>query len=338
MDDLASRQAIDLIDELVIATDDLERIIFANKAYQELTGWSHDDLKDKNYKLAYHHEDGQESGTIYKKDGKKLVLPAKSFPLYHPVDQEILLGKITIFYLKDQNDDSGKIHSLFDNSQAVHYGHNIKSLLTNIIALADISLKQDSVKQDSAGLQKESFQKIKKYAFDISRKIDEQIFLSLECENVVTPLKRSISLENLKQLLDNEFSLRERVILDFPQSSPAKIYTDAEWLKKLLTMLIQDALACSSDDGRSVVLQISQKQEAFHFFLSFNDSITTAEAVKSQDNEFNKFEDIFFRKRLHMSLINLLGGVVLETSDSGSDDQQAITAFSLPAYQSGIDR
>lgn len=253
LENLILAQAVNLIHDPIIASDEQGRIVFTNSAHTKLTNWSLSELKGRNKKLVYDITESEiadkkatlmQTGVLYRKDGTKLTLNVTCSALKHPSLPDFILGQIVVFHPTFMSTENTRSSDDFVSTVS----HELRTPLTSIRGFAETLIKsQERLNEEN---RKRFLQIIKDQSDHLTRLVEDLLFVSRLDNQKIHLVMRELDLkkhiDKICEAMANQAGGR-LFIYDFEPHPLPHILADSDRLEQVLSNLIGNSIKYSPD-------------------------------------------------------------------------------------------
>ena len=347
LEKLALKKVIDLIKNPVIICDESDRIILVNIFYTSLTGWTQEEMKNQPSALACEFESLTEEEKINYfqsknkflraklkiKNKKYLEIQATKQYIYHPVEGDLLIGKIIIFQGEIELEKE-KQEKNFQDEILNMIGHEFRSPLTSIKGFAETLLKSgDKIPKDN---QEHFLNIIKSQANHLERLVEDLFFVSRLDKKQVNLMLRPVGLKKITDKVCDSLQSGGRLFIYEFQDNLPEIIADSDRLEQVLRNLLINAVKYSPEDSSIKIqaslnknkIKISVIDNGFGIKQEYKNCIFEKFKRATDNSCMQKTEGYGLGLYISKCLIEAMNGEIwLEKSD----ETGSIFSFTLPA-------
>ncbi|MDJ0626359.1 MAG: ATP-binding protein [Candidatus Caenarcaniphilales bacterium] len=254
LENLILAQTVELMNDPVIASDELGRVVLTNKAHSKLTGWSQEEAKGNNKRLLYEipktelldkAESSFREAILYRKDGTKVTLNASCAPLQLPELVDETIGQIVVFH--PPSDESIRGHQSSDDFVST-VSHELRTPLTSIKGFAETLIhSSDKIKPED---RIKYLRIIRDQSNHLARLVEDLLFVSRLNNRKIHLVVRELELKKHVDKVCEAMSYQAEgriFVYDFEDNLP-KIMGDSDRLEQILSNLISNAIKYSPDN------------------------------------------------------------------------------------------
>lgn len=229
-----------------------ENIIYVSAIFEDISGWSADELIGKHVKTIYVHPDIQnvskeqdvisQAAIVFTKDGRKISFPSRTTKIRAPHNPENITGLMVMFLTDSHTKNVDRAQAEFISTVS----HELRTPITSIKGFASTLLhpRQELGPEKT----KKYISIIKDQAERLSRLVEDLLAVSrLESKKLqltIQPVDIASIVEKLATMIELKHNESHEISINVEKNLP-EVWADPDRLEQILTNLLDNAVKYS---------------------------------------------------------------------------------------------